>query len=207
MTETKRPFDAVAFDYGEVISQPMNKDAVHVMADILRVSPEALQKSYWKFRDDYDLGRLTGKDYWAKVTADLDRTPTEDELQRILSADIDTWKNIRPEMIEFARSLKERGMKIAILSNMHHDFLAYLNKECEWMKLFDVRVFSCELGIMKPELEIYQFLIQKLQTEPSKTLFIDDRQVNVDGAIKAGLKSKVFSGLADLPALAKSLKA
>lgn len=201
-----RQFEAVVFDYGEVISQPMNKDAVHVMADILSVSQEALQESYWRFRDDYDLGRLTGKEYWQKVTADLDRNPTEDELARLLSTDVDTWKNIRPEMIEFARELKEEGVKIAILSNMHHDFLAYLNKECEWMKLFDVRVFSCELGIMKPEMEIYQFLIQKLQTEPSRTLFIDDRQVNVDGAIKAGLKATVFSGLDDLPALAHSLK-
>jgi putative hydrolase of the HAD superfamily len=206
MTTKEKKFDAVVFDYGEVISQPMNKDAVHVMSDILQVSPKALQQSYWKFRDDYDLGRLTGKDYWQKVSADLGRNPSDEELARLLSTDIDTWKNIRPEMIEFARELKESGVKIAILSNMHRDFLDYLNKECEWMQLFDVRVFSCELGIMKPEMEIYQFLIQKLQTEPSKILFIDDRQVNVDGAIKAGLKSVVFSGLADLPALEQSLK-
>lgn len=198
MSPTDGPLQALILDYGEVISQPQRQDTLHSMARILGIEFELLRTLYWKFRDDYDLGRLNGTSYWAAVAEAAGKTVSADEIQRLINEDLDTWKTIRPEMIELVREVKARGLKTAILSNMQPDFYAYLKRDCEWMNLFDVHIFSCEFGVIKPEMEIYQLAIRKLGTEPSRTLFVDDRQVNVDGALRAGLKSIVFTSVEDL---------
>ena len=100
---------AVILDYGEVISQAMRQDTVRAMARILDVDVESLKKMYWQFRDDYDLGKFYGKEYWHRVANALSRTVTDEQVQRLMNEDIDTWKNVRPEMIDFIRELRDAG--------------------------------------------------------------------------------------------------
>jgi HAD superfamily hydrolase (TIGR01509 family) len=76
--------------------------------------------------------------------------------------------------------------------------LEKLRAEADWLSLFDVQVYSCELGLVKPEEAIYARLIEELGVAPSQTLFIDDLAPNVEGARRAGLQSVLFRSEAQL---------
>ena len=43
-------------------------------------------------------------------------------------------------------------------------------------------MFSCEEGIIKPERELYERCLQRLNVELQEAVFIDDRIENIDGA-------------------------
>ncbi|MBQ2392554.1 MAG: HAD-IA family hydrolase, partial [Alistipes sp.] len=51
----------------------------------------------------------------------------------------------------------------------------------------DGEVVSCEEGVCKPEREIYQLLLSRYGLNPSETLFIDDRQENIEAAEREGI--------------------
>ncbi len=53
---------------------------------------------------------------------------------------------------------------------------------------------SYELGLAKPEREIYDYAVADLAMDPAQVLFIDDNQINVDGAAAAGLQAGLAKG-------------
>ena len=64
---------------------------------------------------------------------------------------------------------------------------------CAWLPDFDVRVFSCEAGLCKPEPEIYRNCLSKLDVSPSEVLFLDDREPNIRTAEALGLHAVLFT--------------
>ena len=69
-----------------------------------------------------------------------------------------------------------------------------------WLDAFDVRVFSCDLGIVKPDARIYRSLLDRLQLAPADVLFIDDVPANIEAARTAGLHGIVFASADQLRA-------
>jgi putative hydrolase of the HAD superfamily len=61
-------------------------------------------------------------------------------------------------------------------------------------RYFKVAFSSCYVGLRKPHVPIYLRAIDILGVAPERILFIDDRQENVEGAVKAGMKGIRFDG-------------
>jgi hypothetical protein len=59
--------------------------------------------------------------------------------------------------------------------------------------LFDEVVLSGDLGIVKPNPEIYNHALEKLHVAASEAIFVDERKVNVDAAETCGIRSLIFS--------------
>ena len=108
------------------------------------------------------------------------------------------WSGYNDSMLALARQLRDAGIKTGILSNMLADMLEKLRAEVDWLPLFDVQVYSCDLGLVKPDEAIYARLIEELGVDPSRTLFVDDIAANVDGARRAGLQAVVFESESQL---------
>jgi putative hydrolase of the HAD superfamily len=72
--------------------------------------------------------------------------------------------------------------------------------------LFKVALSSCYLGLRKPEPAIYQRALEILGRPAERILFIDDRQENVDAAVKAGMKALRFAGAEALRRELESLR-
>ena len=53
--------------------------------------------------------------------------------------------------------------------------------------LFEHTYYSHEIGLRKPDKEIFEFIVNKESLHVKETLFIDDLKANVNGAIQAGL--------------------
>jgi putative hydrolase of the HAD superfamily len=64
----------------------------------------------------------------------------------------------------------------------------------ELRKYFEIALSSCYMGLRKPNPEMYQRAIDILGRPAERILFIDDRQVNVDFAVDAGMKAIRFTG-------------
>ena len=101
---------------------------------------------------------------------------------------LDDWMHIlrpRRKMQELVQKLKAHGYCVYYLSNIPEDVLALL-MERDFQGLFDGGVASCEVHINKPDPRIYQALLDKYGLKASESVFIDDRQDNVQAAFELG---------------------
>ncbi len=104
------------------------------------------------------------------------------------------WYNLLPVtdgMEELILDAKKAGYKIFLLSNINVHFQNNAEK-VPILKLFDGTVFSSEVHFVKPEKEIYEYTLKKFGIEKEKSIFIDDRLINVEGAENVGLKGYLF---------------
>src|SRR5271169_4792194 len=180
---------AVIFDYGEVLCFPPTADEIRRMADVFGLENSQFHRLYDKNRLAYDRGDLNGDQYWAAFAADAGRKITPEQVRKLRSWDTEMWSKVNPIMIEWLLALRAAGFKTAILSNMQEDMVAHVRRSFAWIEKFHYAVFSHEVRLAKPEAEIYQQFLRGLIVEPHEALFIDDREANVKGAAKVGIRA------------------
>jgi hypothetical protein len=73
------------------------------------------------------------------------------------------------------------------------------------LKNFKKPALSFEIGALKPDPICYQRASEYINTEVQNCLFIDDRDINVQGAREAGMQAIRFTGVADLELLLPNL--
>lgn len=186
--------DAVIFDFGQVLGLIQDKSRVDNMLILTGLSKGEFFRRYRKFRSEYDRGRISGKEYWMRVI-----TGSETETQglnglteKLMYEDMMSWLRPNTKVISWVEKLKIKGIKTGVLSNMPLEPGEYVYENFNWIDLFDSVVFSCKVGFVKPEIEIYNYCINSLNVEPARALLIDDDKQNIEGAEKAGLKTFLF---------------
>lgn len=99
-----------------------------------------------------------------------------------------------PEMIALIRYIKQTtAHRVFVLSNMHVASIRHIEQTYPVWDLFDGTVISCYVHKVKPEMEIYQHLLNHYGLRPADTIFIDDSQVNLDAALQAGIQTLHFA--------------
>jgi putative hydrolase of the HAD superfamily len=180
----------VVFDYGEVISARTR--AIPSLAAALGVETAVFEAQYWAQRDPYDRG-LSDFGYWKRIADALGVSLDQSTSDRLTSMDIEGWLETDPATVEMLSALDEAGVALALLSNAPSSFARVVERQ-DWVQHFRATVFSGDLGYAKPDGEIFAALLAKLDAEPGDCLFLDDRQVNVDGALAAGMRSQRWLG-------------
>jgi putative hydrolase of the HAD superfamily len=186
------PLRAVIFDYGMVLSGPPEPGARARLLEISGLSPEVFDEHYWRYRLDYDRGTLTGHTYWRTIARDTGVSFSPEEIEALIEQDVLLWATVDPIMLDWVVRIRDSGMKIAILSNMGEDLLAYMRENFGWLDRFHHLTWSCELNLIKPMAGIYEHTLEKLGMRADAALFIDDRLENVEGARAVGIRSLLF---------------
>ena len=126
------------------------------------------------------------------------------EIEQILSKE--NLKYMLPpkqEMIEYYKTLKQKGYKIYLCSNITKDTYNYIKDSFEIIRVADGGVFSCFENISKPNVEIYQKLIEKYKLDIEKSILIDDTKRNIISANDIGLKGILFNNIEDIKKILK----
>ena len=102
--------------------------------------------------------------------------------------DVTMWSNVNPDMLRWAADLSAAGVKTAVLSNMHLDMVHHVRKNVDWLEHFDCLSLSSELRMAKPEPGIFRHCLHCLEVAPAESLFLDDREANIEGARAVGIR-------------------
>jgi len=105
-------------------------------------------------------------------------------------------------MIEVARTLKSRGIKIFALSNNFRERIEFYHTHFPFLAdLFDEIRYSCITGLLKPNHLCWASILSKYELEPSSVLYFDDSEKNVKVAASLGIKAFVYKDAAQVLAL------
>ncbi len=192
-----RSLKAVAFDYGKVLSLPPTREQWQTLSARFAKPVQEFQPIYWGHREELDRGTLDNVAYWQKVGKDCGLEISEAAALEMIEHDNTQWTNENAEMLNLSRDLRRAGYRTAILSNMERRMLAAIRQKLAWLDEFEVQIYSCEIGTVKPEAEIYLECCQRLGCLPEETLFLDDKKVNTEGARRVGMQSFVFHSAVD----------
>lgn len=188
---------AVVFDYGKVLSLPPTEEQWQTLIACFGKSQQEFQQVYWSHRDGIDRGTLDIITYWKKAGEDCGRALSDAEALELIEHDNRQWTNVCSEVLTLARDLRRAGYGTAILSNMERRMLGVMREKLDWLDEFDVQMYSCEIGMVKPDVEIYRECCRRLGCQPEEVLFLDDKKVNTEGAKSIGMQSYVFASGVD----------
>lgn len=120
--------------------------------------------------------------------------PAED-IERLLGA-VPRFLTPIEETVELIHELSSTRNRLFVLSNMHLASIAYLEQRHTFWDVFDGIVISSRIKMVKPEIQIYEHLLNRYQLKPGDTVFIDDLQENLAAASSIGIQAIRFTNSA-----------
>jgi epoxide hydrolase-like predicted phosphatase len=177
---------AIIFDMGGVILLTCDNSQRIALAEQLGTS--VVKLSNLVFSSDSAIkceqGEISKNDHWKNILRILGKDSVEDAT----NYDETFWAGdcIDKGVMELIYSLKKK-YKIGLLSNAFKGAREFVDNQFHFLDAFDLTVFSYEVKCRKPDVRIYRLVCEKLDVHPEETIFIDDMEVNVEGARKAGL--------------------
>ena len=187
-------------DYGEVMSKPPPAHTLRDLARLAALPTDELSRRYWRHRPEYDCGQ-TSQDYWSTV---LRRKVASDDplLRHLVGIDVRGWLHLNSPTIRILSDAARRDTNLALLSNAPHPQADAMDRS-SWAGLFSHRLYSCRLGIAKPDPAIFELALDIIGAAPDETLFIDDKTSNTQAAARLRFRTLTFSSAA---ALARTLQ-
>jgi putative hydrolase of the HAD superfamily len=205
-TPISLPGRTVIFDYGGVISLPQAAADLDVIARLAGVGrdSEPFWRAYYARRADLDQGSAGAVAYWRAIAGDIGASWDDARVHELWAADFRSWTSINPGTIEVLADLRAGRTALALLSNAAPDYGSYLR--CGPLADFLAGCYvSGELGLLKPQPEIYRHVLDDLGIGAAEAVFIDDREANIRGAQALGITGHLFTGVTALRAFLKSL--
>ena len=119
-----------------------------------------------------------------------------------LTADYETFLKIHKEIgdkiyyykdvVEYEHSLKDKCY-IGILSNIPVIEKSRMNKQVD-LSYYDYTFLSYEIGLKKPDIKLYEYIMNQTGFDAKDILFIDDQQVNLEAAASLGWNTFLGNG-------------
>jgi 2-haloacid dehalogenase len=193
------PVTAVVFDVGNVLyGWDPDSFLVRQIAD---------DEARLRFVEDADLygwhETLDGGRPYAEAAAEF--TEKFPEYAQVIAA----WSEHFGETItgpvpgshEIVEELDARGVPLFAITNFSADFWPPFHaKERAFFSRFRDIVVSGEVKLLKPDPAIYWLALDRFRLRPAEALLVDDRAVNVEGALAIGMQAHLFTGADDLRA-------
>jgi putative hydrolase of the HAD superfamily len=183
----------VIFDYGRVISlppSPADRAAITCLAGI-DGDDAPFWAAYDAHRDGLDLGS-GGIAYWQAVAGDIGARWDAARVHELWAADFRSYLSLNPATVEVLADLHAAGTPLALLSNAGPDYGSFF-RNGPISGFFSACYVSGELGLLKPDPEIYRHVLADLDITPDEAIFVDDRPDNVAGAESIGITGHVFA--------------
>jgi FMN phosphatase YigB (HAD superfamily) len=195
---------AILIDIGGVLWH-QNETPLHVnWAPRCGLSPKEFDQIVYNSETGAQalIGNITGEEMWENIGDKLGLSPVERSW-----CEEEYWAGVWDTgFLDYCHGLKSR-CKLGIVSDAES---TAREKVKPWVNesLFDVIVFSSEVGVCKPDPKIFQRALEQLGVDASETLFIDDREKNVNGAKALGIhiihyknKSQVLAAIKEYVSL------
>ena len=184
----------VIFDFGGVLVrwQPEAVIASFYADDALR---ERVREAVIRHPDwvDIDRGTLSEDAAIERFAARMHRPAAE---MRELMRHIKDSLTALPDSVALLEELAQRGVPVYGLSNMSAPIFALLKSRYDHWERFRGIVISGEVGLVKPEPEIFHHIAERYGLLPAETVFIDDHLPNIESAGRLGFRTIHFADAA-----------
>lgn len=204
MEISKTQISALIFDAGDVLVHKIPDNQIKAWNDISFLFQNSKIEKQKLFTLGYDQIRSIGSDYkfdYIKIDSFLIKLALFEEYETKK-----WWINPDPKAFESISQLRQIGFKIGILtdsvlpSNTIRKVIGPLST------LVNEIVSSRDVGVMKPDQQMYYTILSQLKMQPDKAVFIAHDPDEIKGALKLGLNCEDFEAIGNLRKLVERIK-
>lgn len=193
MTIHLKNFNAIIFDFGGVILDIDPERTWHAFSKF--ASPEQIQLIIKNgLLLDFEKGLFTPDAFRAKVNRQWNTNIDPVAFDRAWNAMLIDYKHKRIERIQWLK----RSHRLFLLSNTNQIHFEFFSTKLErefgvtFNDLFHKTYVSHEMGLIKPDKEIFRQVLIEQQLTPETTLFIEDTRENAEAARLLGIETLVI---------------
>ena len=181
--------ESVIFDWGGVLIDDPRPGLLRYCSEAFGVPLEDYTPVHDSFLDEFGKGKISEERFLQQISCKLGKSmPPVRWYEAFRSAYVP-----KQEMFRLASSLHDKGYKTSLLSNTELPAVEFFHEQD--YDMFDVLVFSCVEGVIKPERRIYKITLERLGLKAGQAVFIDDRQDYIRGAEDVGLNTILFKSI------------
>ena len=181
---------AIVFDLGGVIftSDGWSYETRERLAKELNINSRILQDFWFERRDKMITGKMTEDEYLKEFLTKTKMTISLDKMKEFIRSN----NIIDNEMLDLLKQLK-KNYPVFALTNDVSEWLEYRINKFNLNQYFDLIISSSDVGLAKPDVAMYECLLEKLNLKPEEIVFIDNRKENIVAAVNLGIKSFHFT--------------
>ena len=199
MTEGAPRIEVVISDFGGVLTTPLIESFM-AFQDQTGISTETLGKGMAAAAEanggnplfEMERGEITEVAFLEKLTDALEPLlGHRPEMHRFKEIYFEALEP-NPPMIDLMRELRGAGYRMAMLTNNVREWEPLWRPMLPVDEIFETVVDSGFVGCRKPESRIYELTLERIGAPAAACLFVDDVEVNCEGARKAGINAVHF---------------
>ncbi len=182
--------DTVIFDIGGVLVdfcwEDFFRSKGHDEAMVQRLGDASVRSEAW---NEFDKGVLDTKGI---IDGFVKNDPEIEDTIRETFVNLEGLLRKRERTLPWIKALKEAGYRVLVLSNFSKEALEANLFMNEFLDEVDGGILSYRDKVIKPDRRIYELITERYNLTPSKCVFIDDIEKNVEAARAFGMNSIVF---------------
>ena len=177
-------YKTIFFDWGGVIANDPGDDFLRELLRKVGANNAQIEEFFHDYMPQFMRGEITEDQYWYIL-----RSKYNLNIKDSISEEFKQWKGLvaNQDILKLVSDAKAKGIQTAILSNAIEPTYNAL-QQAGYYDLFDELIVSCKVGFAKPQKEIYALALKQLNTTATESVFIDDKQRNLDPAKEMGFK-------------------
>lgn len=166
------------------------KGFIHELTQLCGDEQKALHAMLWdKEIAQFKQGEITEQEFWTYVNTFLGLSLSVPEYATLLGKHYE----IDPNIQAIVQKVRKLGYKTLICSNNYPTRIITLQKKFNFFADFDVRIFSYEVGVAKPDIRIFKKLIEASELEASEIVYADDQENKLTGASALGINTTLYT--------------
>jgi putative hydrolase of the HAD superfamily len=186
-----KQFKALIVDFGGVLTTPL-QDAMTGYAeslgielqDLVRVALRAYAGEDDNLVTGFETGRVPEEEFAIAFAERLSEVTPEPVDPTTVVDGIFSGMKLEDEMLDAVAAVRAHGLKTGLLSNSWS--LRHYPRE-RMQAMFDAMVISGEVGLRKPDPEIYRLTVDRLGVAPEECVFVDDHPGHLKAALDEGM--------------------
>ena len=175
----------IIFDFGDIF---INLNKQKEIDEFKKLGLDGPNEELIQLNDSFERGKITELEFIQGFQKYLPNADIHDIRK--------AWNSIIGEFplyrLEFLQKLKTK-YRLFLLTNtdaMHisrFEHMAGISFFSDFYQCFEKVYYSFEMGMRKPEPEIFSYILKKHDLSPKRTLFVDDKKENTDAAATLGI--------------------
>ena len=184
---------AIIFDWFGVCTEEFTKPLSRAFKQEFGKNKKFVIESYKKYELALILRKTSTKNVLKIMFQDLNIDKDADAYLYIF----DSMTNINNRIFQLIKKLKN-NYRIVLLSDNFDEMTKTIRRYLDLNEYFNVTIFSNEVGLVKREIRIYKFVINKLKLKANECIFIDDKKENINRGKKLGINGILFLNIIQL---------
>jgi glucose-1-phosphatase len=178
--------NTIIFDFGDIF---INLDKQATIDGLQKLGLSQWNTDLEGLNQQFEMGQISSEDFIRGFQKQMPMASTE-EIRFAWNAVLLDFPLYR---LEFLQMLSKK-YRLFLLSNTDSIHIETFEQKTgssfysDFYQCFEKVYFSFEIGIRKPDIEIYNYVLNKHELSPKRTLFIDDKKENTDAAQTLGMQ-------------------